>query len=171
MTTLEVLHNLETVDNFLYFDATQLLGNMEGLERLRSVLNLQVEGARCMGDLNGLENIGGTMDNVYIVDNLEIRNIDALSGITGISEVLSIEGNASIFGVDGLSGITHVDGYLRIRNNRYLDNLDGLDALIHVGISIDISDNPALCQSTVDAFVARLEGESIAVASGNKDDC
>ncbi len=85
MTHLEALANLESVDNFFQVDGTQLLASLSGLEGLTHVRNLEISNTQQMKTLYGLKNLNPDLDNLYIYNNLDTQNIDALSGTTSMA--------------------------------------------------------------------------------------
>jgi hypothetical protein len=59
---------------------------------------------------------------------------------------------------------------LGIQSNDALTDISGLSSLTTVGGNLNISNNPVLCQSLVDAFVAACSC-GVGNISGNLDGC
>jgi hypothetical protein len=84
---------------------------------------------------------------------------------------VNIQENAALTNVDGLSGITSLGEGLQIDGNTALFNLDGLSNLMWVGWDANIVNNPVLCQSLVDAFIAAGTIGGSVTTSGNNNSC
>ena len=81
----------------------------------------------------------------------------AVSGVLSISDTLRIEDNISRGDLDGLANLTSIGDDLDLTDNISLVDVDGLSNLTSVQGWVVIHDNPILCQSDVDAFVAAGE--------------
>ena len=60
---------------------------------------------------------------------------------------------------------------LSLSHNLVLADIDGLSNLTSVDGNLDISGNQALCQSSVDAFLAACTSCGLANTGGNNDGC
>ena len=68
--------------------------------------------------------------------------------------------------------MTSVGGFVDIHNNGVLTDLEGLAGLTTIGGDVHIFDNPNLCQSAVEAFIAaRTVGGTVVEIAGNNDGC
>jgi len=70
--------------------------------------------------------------------------------------------------LDGLQGLTAV-GLLTVTGHDALVDLSGLDAVEQVGV-LDLHDNPSLCASTIEAWVAGRSVDSD-LSESNADEC
>ena len=86
--------------------------------------------------------------------NDALTNVAGLSSLTSVGGRLYIYRNEALLNLDPLSSLTSVGGDLTIQINETLTDIDGLSSLTSVGGDLTINYNPALCQSSVDAFVA-----------------
>jgi hypothetical protein len=116
-------------------------------------------------------------DSLWIKSNAALANIDGLLSLTNVGGFLSVGSHASLANINGLSNLTAVGGDLWIEGNAILDNLAGLSSLATVEgypnsfyDDLNITDNPSLCQSLVDAFFALLPSNSTN-SSGNDEGC
>jgi hypothetical protein len=118
-------------------------------------------------DLPRLTTVGGYL-NIY--NNPALTNLDGLSSLTSVGLDLNIWNNDVLTNLDGLSNLTTVGGGLGIVYNAVLTDISGLSNLTSVW-DLYINDNPALCQSLVDAFVAACTIGGSVTITGNDDGC
>ena len=100
-----------------------------------------------------------------------LTNLDSLSNLTAVGGDLYIGDNIALTNVDGLSNLSSVGGYLHIFFNGALSSVVGLSSLTTVGESLSITDNPVLCQSSVDALVDACTVGAWTSAYRNNDGC
>ena len=85
---------------------------------------------------------------------------------------LSLYNNNALTDLSGLSNITSLSGDLSIQESNLLDTLDDLSSLTTVGGSLTIQNNPSLCQSLVEAFIAACTvGGTVFNSIGNDRGC
>jgi len=101
----------------------------------------------------------------------QLSHVDSLANLTSVEGALYVYNNNALTNVDGLANLTNVGLYLRISGNASLTNIDGLSNLVSVGDYVDIFDNPVLCQSSIDAFVAGCTIGGSAEIAGNLPGC
>ena len=104
-------------------------------------------------------------------DWTELSDLDGLPNLTAVGGDLYIGDNVALTNVDGLSGLTSVGGYLHIYFNAAITNVDGLSNLTSVGGSLSITDNPLLCQSSVDALIEACTVGTWLSTYGNLNGC
>jgi hypothetical protein len=84
----------------------------------------------------------------------QLWHVDPLSSLRSVEGALYLYNSNNLANVDGLANLTSVGDFLRISGNASLTNIDGLSSLVSVGDYVDIFDNPVLCQTSIDAFLA-----------------
>jgi hypothetical protein len=72
--------------------------------------------------------------------------------------------------ISGLASLTSVVGSLGIFDNEALADISGLWSVTSVDL-LSIYNNPALCQSRVEDFVAECSCGGAGLLSGNDDGC
>ena len=120
-----------------------------------------------MNGFSGVASVGW----LIVSGNPVLMNLDGLSNLAS-SGALVVRDNPVLMNLDGLSNLAS-SGALDISYNPVLMNLDGLSNLASAGASnVVIANNPSLCQSLVDAFVAACTScGPIEDVSGNDDGC
>jgi len=103
-----------------------------------------------LDSLSALTMVNGDLDII----NTTLSNLDGLSGVTSVTGSLFLRDNDALSNIDGLGSINPVGGDVHIYYNVVLTSVDGFSSLSEVGGDLLAHDNPVLCQSSVDAFVA-----------------
>jgi len=89
-----------------------------------------------------------------------------------VGNYLQIYNNPVLDNVDGLASLASVGQDLNLWGNNAITNIDGLANLVSVGGDIYIHDNPALCQSSIDAIITACPAcGSTGNISGNDNGC
>ena len=191
LTTLEALEALETSQVLLILE-NDLLEDiaMTGFQRTNTLLmnnnnalvdhsgfpNLtEVTGGFFIYGGNALEDISGfaRLTSVGSMEFFFHSTLSTISGINALQSVnssLSISQNEVLADISGLTSLTSIGGSLNIKSNPNLSSISGLGALVSAG-SVEIVNNPQLCQSEVDAFLAGIEVQGEVLTSGNNDGC
>lgn len=130
------------------------------LADLSPVDELTLLGGLTIGDLPNLTRIelpslSGAMDRGLVVGGSSpVERIVVAPTVTSIIEIdLAANPKMSVFEAVGVQDIR----WLRISGNASLSSLDGLQSLETMGETALIGENPSLCTSEVEAFIAGLE--------------
>ena len=97
-------------------------------------------------------------------------DMDEVALCESISGLLSFSYQDWFTSID-LPCLTSVGGLLNIESNDALTDISGLSNLTTVGGDLYIHENPLLCQSLVDAFVAACPGCDVGNVFNNLDGC
>jgi hypothetical protein len=183
---------LEVVWDWLVFYDTNI-ASLDGLQALREVhglFRLQLNDTLIsLGPIGDIPVLGGVrVDHTSGVREVVLYEVTALSKWIAVSHndaveriaiphtvsqirAVSISDNPVLSSLE-LPGLEEIDEILEISYNPSLTSLEGLSALQRVGGMVEIRNNPALCQSDVDAFVASLEiGEGAWAWTTDNADC
>ena len=175
LSSMNGLSNLTTMSLGLTIRSNASLVNLNGLSSLSSVgANLSISSNPVLtqldlGSLISIEVDGLSIYDNPLLDQLDLSNLisvegrfnivntalthlDDLSSLTSVGGILEIRENDALTQLDGLSSLTSV-GDLDIYDNAVLTELDGLSNLTSVEDSLNINNNPSLCQSIVDTFL------------------
>ena len=93
LSTLSHLESLREIGGELKLGNNPALDNLLGLEQVEEVEHLYVRANRGLTSLDGLNGLERVRDYIYIRDNDELRNVDALANLTFI-------GGGDAFGTD-----------------------------------------------------------------------
>lgn len=143
ITDLSSLHNLQEVSGFLRIVANDKLENLNGLEGLKKVGHLNLEGnvqLESIESLSGLEEIYGEI-TTYTAHDFEglfigyCPSLKTLEGLQNISNVvkITVRLNDNLEDLNGLRGIISVSDNLELLRNDALTTLYGFNQLESVG--------------------------------------
>ncbi|MEP0548228.1 MAG: T9SS type A sorting domain-containing protein [Rhodothermales bacterium] len=145
------LNNLIAVEGLLEISYNSALYSLQGLESLLSIGELVIEGNGVLTNLEGLDALASTDDNLIITGNGALTDLDNLNGLTAIGGRLQINANDALPHLDGLANLIAVAEGLRVFSNNVLSSCTvGLYDLLAndgVGGDIDISNNATGCNS------------------------
>ena len=133
-----------------------------------------IETNELLTQLDGLASLAGPIEGLT-VDRTSLTNLDGLSGITSVGGgSVTINNNAWLLNLSGLSNVSGPIGmFLTIDENRSLTGIE-LGSCDGVENSVQISINPDLCQSRVDAFIESCSCDTLdggCWVSSNNEDC
>ena len=174
---LEGLECLESIEGNLYFACTEQ-ENLHGLEGLRRVKSLKIQGSWKLTTLkgldsltvieNGLEIYGAQkvksltgLGSLRIVGSLRFYYLPELTNLEGLKNLAVVEDDIDMKSLDylkhtGMVNLGFVGGDLSIRKNPNLDDLQ-LSSLTHVGGDFRINMNKTLAQCQVENLVEQIE--------------
>jgi|GEM_PF-6673697 len=113
-------------DGALVIQLNTALKNLDGLENLRSVVTIEMNG-NAIENINGLSGITLAQD-IGIGNNHHLKNLDGFSNLDSVSSYFSIMYNDSLESLEGLSGMLSALR-VEIAGNPLLESLKGLDNL------------------------------------------
>ena len=152
LTDLSGLESLTTVSELsigpppsLSFDdgGNPALTSLHGLENLKGVQAVRIEGNPLLTDLSALSGL------TFVTGDLEIINNDALTSLDGLHNIgrageTEVSGNAALTSLSGLRGLTAVDGFT-LGQNALIKNFEGMGALMYFGANgLYVGDNESL---------------------------
>jgi len=142
-----VTNNTEVtgVIDAVFLGNVNTLSDISDISGLSAILHGSIQGdigiyKTNLTNLNGLENITGTINSIYIHFNYKLENIDALQGITECTSI-KLLANYKLTNIDGLSGIKNISHFISFSHNSSLSNLDGFENLEKVGLGYDTIQN------------------------------
>jgi len=113
-------------------ESGDVITNLDGFSQLTSIVALTIIDNSALTNLNGLQNITGSVSLLFIEDNNVLESLSGLEGITSVTNPMKIEGNHALNNLEGLNNLVSV-GDLSIINNDQLSDLDGINSLSNVG--------------------------------------
>jgi hypothetical protein len=174
LTSLEGLNSLTVVGDSLYIHYNDALTSLAALNSVTSVGHyLQITNNSALSSLAGVNSVTSVGFYLQITDNSALTSLEGLDSLTSVGVNVNIYNNDALISLEGLNNLSSVGGNFQIWSNATLISLEGLDSLTSVG-AINIYDNPALCQTLVDAFVSILESfgwSGTTYTSGNDNSC
>ncbi|MCO4747852.1 MAG: hypothetical protein KC912_23855 [Proteobacteria bacterium] len=192
LTDLDGLLALSSIGGSLSILDSEALVHIDGLSNVRSIgqgyyvdrlgarghSTVSIRDNGSLWDLDGLSGVVELRAALEVSDNNALRDIDGLSGLIEVGGEpdsagfgLNIGGNASLPHLDGLAGVQRVNGPMRVSSNDALESIAGLSALTTVAGHVSMGGNPMLCDSYVEALLARITYEDDGMIWGNNDDC
>ena len=187
LSSLDALHNLEYCPRFHFQD----LPSLTTLTALRLECHVSLHlGNTGIVDLSSLPPTDRPVD-LKLIKNPKLSSLAGLSDSTVI-KLLWVDGDSALTRLDGLAGLpitialairncpllTSLEGLegvhalhadLGVSHNDALTSFEGLSALDSVGGGVYIFDNPALCDTLVDAFLTGVVVNGKTNVSGNAD--
>lgn len=119
------------------------LTSLHGLEHLKGVQAVRIEGNPLLTDLSALSGLTFVTGDLEIVNNDALTSLEGLHGIGRAGEV-KVSGNAALTSLAGLRGLTAVDGFT-LSQNALLKNFEGMGALMYFGpLGLYVGDNASL---------------------------
>jgi low-density lipoprotein receptor class A len=119
------------------------LVSLHGLEHLKGVQAVSIEGNPVLTDLSALSGLTFVTGDLEVVDNNALASLDGLHNIARAGDV-KISGNAALTSLAGLRGLTAVDGFT-LSQNALLKNFEGMEALTYFGpTGLYVGNNAAL---------------------------
>lgn len=107
------------------------LANFEGLTTLHSVRDIDISSCSGLLSLEGLEGIGGVIEEVHIGACSRLASLEGLEGITTVTGEVEINNNDALTSLLGLN-LAQV-GELAVVYNDYLTSIEALIHLARVG--------------------------------------
>jgi len=157
LTSLEGLHNIVSIENYLIIFDNSSLTSLEGLEGITTVgkgadisenpllVNMQgLTNLSSLGDnfiavrseslvnFEGLENLQTIGGGLIVEDLPSLENFQGLNNLTSVGDSFFIDVNAP-FTFAGLDNLETVEGFLYISENESIQNFNGLASLNSVG--------------------------------------
>jgi Low-density lipoprotein receptor domain class A len=152
LTDLSGLESLTTVSELHIGPAPALsfaaagnpaLVSLHGLEHLKGVQAVLIEGNPLLTDLSALSGLTFVTGKLEVVNNDALTSLEGLHGIGRAGEV-KVSGNAALTSLSGLRGLTAVDGFT-LSQNALLKNFEGMGALMYFGANgLYVGDNASL---------------------------
>jgi len=142
---LDSLRGLVAIEGYLDISHTELLGDLSGLDSLRSVgghfgiysnLNLRT--------LKGLGHLLAVGDNFEIFDNPILRDLKGLDTLSTVGRNFWVGSNPVLDTLKGLTNLRLISGLLQINDNAALKSLSELRNLKNLGEELLIYSNPSL---------------------------
>jgi hypothetical protein len=174
--SLEGLECLESIEGELMLVCTSQ-EDLTGLEGLRRVHNLTIQGAWGLKSLKGLDSLLMVEGKIQIMGAQNLENLDALGGVrvvgdltlTHLNSLKSVAGLKILSIIEGsllvryvkklevlsLANLNHVGKNLTVRHNASLNDLQ-LPSLVYVGSNFTVNSNKQLSQCRVDALVEQI---------------
>ena len=143
LADLSGLESLTTVNELRVGAGNPALVSLHGLEHLKGVQAVRIEGNALLTDLSALSGL------TFVTSDLEIKNNDALTSLDGLHNIgrageVEVSGNAALTSLSGLRGLTAVDGFT-LSQNAVLKNFEGMGALMYFGpTGLYVGDNASL---------------------------
>ena len=154
ITSLDGLRNLETVNGRLELRNCGVR-ELSGLNRLRLVKGLAIEGLGELTAISGLTSLTLIRNSLRINTNPQLRSISGFTSLEGCRDGLFIESNHRLERITGFTPLARIDyGQLSIRNNPALTSVSGLSCLAFIRDGLVISNCPKLADFR---FLASLD--------------
>jgi hypothetical protein len=107
------------------------LTSLHGLEHLKGVHALRIEGNPLLTDLGALSGLTFVTGDLEVMSNAALTSLEGLHAISRAGDV-KISDNAALANLRGLRGLTAVDGFTLLRNG-LVQSFDGMAALDYFG--------------------------------------
>jgi len=120
---------------YAFIIQNSVLENIDGLNGITAVesnTEIGISGSPLLSNLNGLENILGTIGKLQLVELPQLTDILGVTGIQSVTDELSIFQCDALTNLDGLHNISFVGNEFNISFNDGLSTLDGLSSLTKV---------------------------------------
>jgi hypothetical protein len=119
------------------------LVSLHGLEHLKGVQNIRIEGNPLLTDLSALSGLTFVTSDLEITNNNKLASLEGLHNIVRAGDV-DVSSNAALTSLSGLRGLTAVDGFT-LSQNTLIENFEGMQALTYFGpTGLYVGNNPAL---------------------------
>jgi hypothetical protein len=167
ITSLNGLHNLETVQASFIIINNEMLPNLNGLSSLQSVGTLNVGLNEIMTNLDGIGDIQVESLRITLSPNVQQP---LTQGSINVTSSIAIEDNQSITNLNGLEPTAQVD-VITIERNPLLNDINGLENISVLG-NVQILDNAVLSNCSIDSFcLAIAQGNTNFNVDGNATGC
>ena len=125
MTSLQGLHNLESIGGLVSIHLNIKLQSLDGL--------------------NGLKHVGGSFS---VSNNDALQSINSLPVLETVGGSFNVSNNKALLNINGLGGLQEIEGNLMIGSNALLQDVSGFSSLKKIGAKdsygLGISNNPEL---------------------------
>lgn len=112
--------------------------------------DITIFGNEALTDVSGLHNIELVGTDFVFSENNAITDFHGLPNLIKIDRNLILKNNAALTTITGFHSLVGIEGNLTIQFNDVLEDVNGLGGLQLVGETLAITNNPALCLSSVD---------------------
>ena len=177
LLSLQGLHNIQHVTNYVEILQHNQLVNLKGLNGLTSIGGqLQIRLNNSLKNLTGLENLNKT-GGLKIQSNNSLMNLDGLSGLTEMffldndNSSLLISYNPSLTSISALNNLTTIGGMtIDISSNASLSSLSGLDNINPESIEglwllssqqLSTCNVPSICEYLSNGGMADISGNAV----------
>lgn len=142
-TNLDGLSNITDVQGLLAIEGCAILTNLNGLEKVNTVLHFYLAGNPVLTDISALSNLELVNGLFFIQDNTALSNLNGLQNLKTVGGDCWIHYSPALTDISALSGLTTVGGELGFNYATGITNLNALNNLQSVG-SISFSWNDTL---------------------------
>ena len=149
LTSISGLSGTDQVRFLVTISGNPLLASLDGLQNIARIGLTSTNGVlhilnnAALQDVNGLAGLTA-VDEIRITGNPLLTNLDGLQNLGGTVVTLHIDNNASLEQIDGLQGVSAVTSWMRVFGNDSLTNLDGFSGISGNVNLIEISQNPEM---------------------------
>jgi hypothetical protein len=147
LTDLSGLSGVTTVAGELRIGGNSALTSLHGLENLKGVQAVRIEGNPLLTDVSALAGL------TFVSGDLEVSNTKALASLEGLHNISSaadvdISSNTALTSLNGLRGLKTVDGFT-LSGNPLIKDFEGMGALQYFGpTGFSVNNNDALVDFT-----------------------
>ncbi|HFA50018.1 MAG TPA: hypothetical protein ENJ95_13500 [Bacteroidetes bacterium] len=136
ITDLSPLLSVTQVTGTIVLAYQDHLLDLHGLENIAMANRLVVTICDSLTNIQELSGLSGEMEDIFIMDNQNIKNIDALDKIVTVNRNLYLTSNPSLENLDGLVSLDSVGERFHILSNPKIRDIGGLNNLHGVGLEL-----------------------------------
>lgn len=165
---VSAMHSLPAQLRELTLQELPMLTSLEGLHNVQHSQHLDVIDLPALLDLKGLRGLQRVDETVRLVRLASLASIEDLSGLAQV-QTLFVAGLSSLQTLHGLEGLRTVSGSgaaganapswaVRLQDNAMLHDISALSQITALGGVLQVVDNPALSQCSLQALAQGLGG-------------